>query len=123
MHTVKKQQLLMEPLSNNALKLARALYHTYKKDEDLYIKASLKVICSIFKIDTSSHSIKFLVDIFEELNEPIMVQNFKFYTKKYDRKFLTFCKYKITSESVEVMLNEEFLYAEKEYMLDNFLSN
>ena len=122
MHTIEKQKLLSEPLSKYALKLAKALYHTYLKDDkNLCMEFPTKAVLGLFKLSYSKTSILFIQSIFEELNEPILVKNFKIFGKVYDMKFIRFCTYKIDNNKIEVELNPEYLLAESEYMQERFL--
>ncbi len=123
-HRIEKQQILHEPLSEDALKLVRAIYNTYKEDVDeLYLEIKISSLLHLLKIvNTHDDNIKnYIINLFEELNEPICVKNFKFYNDVYPMKFIKFCTYKVQDEIVEIELNEEYIYAIEEYMIDPYL--
>ena len=123
LHEIKKQKLLHEPFSDDALKLARAIYNTHKKDdEELFLEIKVPTIIKLLNLHPSKEAIKYIRDLLEELNEPLCVRGFKFFAKVYPMRFITFCTYEINEETLELNLSEEFLHVENEYMLDPFLS-
>ncbi|MDD2567317.1 MAG: hypothetical protein PHS10_04975 [Thiovulaceae bacterium] len=124
LHTIQKQKLLAEPYSDDALKLARAIYSTYVKDEkDPYMKIKTSIVIKLLKLEDHENPLLYIKMLLEELNEPIAVKNFKYYATIYPVRLLTFCTYTLDAEYLELELNEEFLHAEKEYMTDPFLSH
>ncbi len=124
LHKIIKQKLLYEPFSEDALKLARAIYNTYiENDEDLYMEIKIETILNIFHFQTSVGAINYIKYLLEELNEPLCVKDFKYYAKTYPMRFVVFCTYTINEETIEIELNEEFLHVESEYMLDPFLKS
>ena len=124
LHITQKQYLLGEMFSKDALRLARAIHNTYIEDEkDLYMEIRVETLTSLFDIASDEDGIHYLTNLFEEINEPISVENFKFYGEEYELRFMKFCKYKIKEDIVKIELSEEFLLAEKEYMIDKFLTH
>jgi hypothetical protein len=122
LHEIKKQKLLEEPFDADALKLARAIYNTYlENDKELFMEIKIKKILNLLKLQSSNKALKYIRYLFEELNEPLCVTDFKFYAKTYPMRFVVFCKYKINDETIEIELNEEFLHVEEFYMTDPFL--
>jgi len=122
LHEITKQKLLYEPFGADALKLARAIYNTHlENDKNLFMKIKIKTIMSFLNLHSSKEAIKYIKFLLEELNEPLCVHNFKYHTKTYPMRFVVFCRYEIKDEIIEIELSEEFLLAEKEYMLDPFL--
>ncbi|PHQ65495.1 MAG: hypothetical protein COB99_03650 [Sulfurimonas sp.] len=122
LHTIEKQQLLQEPFDDDALKLARAIFNTYlENDKDLFMEIKIKGIFNLLKLQSSKEALKYVRFLFEELNEPLCIKNFKYYAKEYPMRFVVFCRYKIHDETIEIELSEEFLHVEDEYMLDPFL--
>lgn len=122
-HKIIKQKLLSEPFSGDTLKLMKAIYNTYVTENfNLDLEIKLHTILKHLNLDNNEHSHKYLVTLFEDMNEPLKIENFKFYMDEYPVRYVTFCKYKIDSEIVEITLNEEYIVVEKEYMLDSFLS-
>lgn len=122
LHVIEKQNLLGQELSEDAVHLAQAIYNTYIEDHnELYMEIKIELIISLLNIPNTPRSVTYIIELLEEINEPIGVKNFKFYGKEYDLRFITFCTYDIVDGYINIELNEEFLHAEKEYMLDSFL--
>ena len=118
-----KQKLLSEPLSQEAVKFARAIYFTYLNDEtNLYLEIKITSIMKLLKLRSNKETVAYIRELLKELNEPLAVKNFEFFGKTYPIRFVTFCKYNINGEVLEIELNEEFLHAESNYMLDCFLT-
>ncbi len=123
-HKIKRQKLLSEPFSQDALKLARALYNTYRNDgDDLCMEIKLNTIISLLGLRSGKEAVSYIEMLLEELNEPIAVKNFKFIAKIYPIRFIVFCKYRINDDIIEIELSEEYLEVESKYMLDSFLSH
>ena len=118
-----KQKLLSEPVSERALKLARAIYHTYITYDDLDMEIKFQTFFKLLNLHPCSDSIKNIQDLLEELNEPMAVRNFEFLGETTQLKFIQFCTYNIHKETIEINLSPEYLHAQSEYMLDSFLSN
>ncbi len=124
LHTIKKQYLLGDTFSGDALHLARAIHNSYiENDEDLYMEIHLQKIISLLKIENCYDQIRQITQILEEINEPIGVRNFKYYGDEYEIRFLVFCSYEFEDDMVNIYLSEEFLYAEKLYMIEDFLTH
>ncbi len=124
LHKIEKQKLLSEPLSGDALKLIRAIYYTHLElDQDLDLEIKLQTVEHLFKLNDNESSVQYIIKLLEEINEPLLVQNFKFYREVYPIKLLVFCTYTIKDHILYIQISEEFLLAEKEYMLDSFLSH
>ncbi len=123
-HKIKRQKLLSEPFSKDALKLARALYNTYKNNgDDLYMEIKLKTVVSLLGLRSGKEAVEYIETLLEELNEPIAVKNFKLFAKVYPIRFVVFCKYRINDDIIKIELSEEYLEVESKYMLDSFLSH
>lgn len=118
-----KQNLLGEPLSDNALKLARAIYNTYVTYDDLDMEIKFATFFKLLNLHACKDSIIDIQNLLEELNEPLAVRNFEFHGETTQLKFIQFCCYKIHKETIEINLSEEYLHAQTEYMLDAFLGN
>lgn len=119
---IRKQRLMSEPLSDNALRLARGLYHTYIECGELEIM-EIK-ISTFFKLLNLHPCIDSIIDVrnlLEELNEPLAVKNFEFNGKTTQLKFIQFCNYEIKKEVIEISISEDYLHAHENYMLDAFL--
>lgn len=123
LHKIIKQQLLAEPFSKDAQKLACAIYSTYiENDENLYMKIQLQTIERILKLQTLEDPHQYVKMLLEELREPIAVKNFKYFAQTYPVRVLRFFTYTLDSDFLEIELNEEFLHAEQEYAIKRFLS-
>ena len=120
---IQKAYLLHEDLSEDALRLARAIYNTHIEN-GCYLDMSIKLKCifTLLNIQESIDSINYIKALFIELNEPICVKNFRYKHKTYSTHFVVFCTYSFTDTSVELELSEEYLEVEAKYMLDAFLT-
>jgi hypothetical protein len=123
MHKIKKQELLHEPLSEDAVKLGRAIYNTFLENGELEMKVEISKFFKLFKLPATNESLQQIKDIFIELTEPLVVKNFKFWAEIYPIRIVTFCLYTFEGNYVNIKLSEEFLEVEKNYMIDNFLTN
>ncbi|WP_345993459.1 hypothetical protein [Sulfurimonas sp. HSL-1716] len=126
MQTIDKKRLIKEPLDKDTLKLAQAIYSTYIANEkDPYMYISLKRLFNLFGFDDSSASLSKIIEIFIDLTEPIAVENFEYGGRKYPKIILTFCTFEEIQKDgdghMEIELNEMYLEAMKNYMLDPFL--
>ena len=122
-HTIQKQKLLSEPLSKDALKFARAIYNTYlEDDENLCMIIKIQSILNLLKLQYCKGSIEYIKELFEEINEPLFVKNFKFNGEIFPTRFVIFCKYEIVDKTIKIELSEEFLQVESQYMIDSFLN-
>ncbi|MFT7005017.1 MAG: hypothetical protein ACJAWW_002383 [Sulfurimonas sp.] len=124
LNDIDKQKLLQEPYDEDTLKLARAIYNTYmQNDKDIHMEIKIENILKLLKLRQSKKAISYIKYLFEELNEPLCVKNFKFFAKIHPLRFVVFCNYVIKDEIIEIELSEEFLHVEQEYMLDSFLKS
>lgn len=120
---IEKQTLLSEPLSQDTLRLARALYNTYEEndDDDLDMDIKIEAILRLLKLENTQDSLLYIRKLLEELNEPLGVKDFTFEGKRYPLRFVTFCKYSFHNEILHIQLSQEYLDVQKNYMLDAFL--
>ncbi len=120
---IEKQTLLSEPLSQDALRLARALYNTYEEndDDDLDMDIKIEAILRLLKLENTQDSLLYIRKLLEELNEPLGVKDFAFEGNRYPLRFVTFCKYSFHDEILHIQLSQEYLDVQKNYMLDAFL--
>ncbi len=120
---IEKKILLGAALSEDELKLARAIYNTHVKlSYELDLEISIQSIIKLLNLPDAKESLRYIQKVFQEINEPLLVRNFHFRAKHYDMKFVTFCSYKIVGSLIEIALHEDFLEVEKNYMLDSFLT-
>lgn len=115
-------------LSKDAERLANAIYNTYVQEKYPYIEVSVKRLYQMFGNDHYTHSkeeFEELKAIFEELNEPVALTNFKYGSKTHPWIVVQFCEFEnewsIEDETIEIQINEIYLAAMKEYMDDPFL--
>lgn len=126
MAKIEKQELILTPLSANAVKLAQSLYSTYMlSDQEISMSIPWHKLYHLFGLNDESGSQKRIFSIFEELNEPIMVHDFMYRGKKYPQMVLTFCDYEKIQEGeiscLQIEINEIYLEVLKNYMLHPFL--
>ena len=124
--TIEKQHLIKEPLDKDALKLAQSIYSTYIVNEkDPYLDISLDKLYRLLGLDNSPSSLERLIEVFVDLTEPIIVEDFEYGGKKFPEKILTFCTFNEVEKDgivyMEIELDEMYLAAMKNYMIDPFL--
>ena len=123
LHIVKRQYLLGDTFSEDALHLARAIYNSYiENGKDFYMEIHIDKIVSLLDLDDCYDTIHYITTVLEEINEPIGVRDFKYYADEYEIRFLVFCSYEFEDDMINIYLSEEFLYAEKVYMIEDFLT-
>lgn len=117
-----KQNLLYEPLSADALRLARGIYNTYlDSEEEPVMEIKITNFYKLLHLEPCKEFMGKIQDLLEELNEPLAVRNFEFRGERVQLKFVQFCAYKITDESITIEISPEYLHVQREYMLDSFL--
>jgi len=118
-----KQKLLAEPLSEDALKLARAIYNTYVTYDNLKMEIKFSTFFKLLNLHPCKNSIIDIQNLLEELNEPLAVKNFEYEGEIIHLKFIQFCSYIIKKETIELELSAKYLHAQKHYMKDSFLES
>ena len=118
---IKKRRLLSEPLSEKALKLARAIYNTYITYDDMEMEIKFATFFKLLQLHPCKDSINDIQWLLEELNEPLAVKNFEFNGVTTQLKFIQFCNYKINKDTLTIILNPQYLHAHINYMEDAFL--
>jgi hypothetical protein len=116
-----KQKLLSEPISDKALKLARAVYNTYITYDDMEMEVKIPTFFKLLQLQPCKESVKDIQNLLEELNEPLAVRNFEFNGETIQYKLIQFCNYEIGEETIKIILSPEYLHAQSFYMLDSFL--
>jgi len=116
-----KKKLLSEPLSDKALKLARAIYNTYLTYDKMEMEIKFATFFKLLQLHPCKDSINDVQWLLEELNEPLAVRNFEYNGVTTQLKFIQFCNYKINKETLTIKLNPEYLHAHINYMEDAFL--
>jgi hypothetical protein len=116
-------------LSDDALRLANVLYNTYVQEDDPFLEVNVNRLCEIFGYRGYTYKkeeLQHIRDLFEELNEPIAVVDFKYGSRTYDWKALSFCSFekpwKEGDETIEIVINEMYIAAVKEYMEKPFIN-
>jgi hypothetical protein len=111
--------------SQDAIKLANAIYQTYVFEEYSHLKLSVKRLCEVFKFDHTSETIAYFKLLFAELNEPVAVTNFTYEEHLYKWLVLDFCSFEKTwndeDEYVYVAINEIYLSAMQTLMSEPFI--
>ncbi|MDD2790114.1 MAG: hypothetical protein PHU40_05540 [Sulfurimonas sp.] len=117
-----KQNVFKVPLSPDALRVARALYYSYlSKEKRAHINVKLQNIFKLLKREDDIYAMEYLQELFEELNEPLEILNFRYEGKMYPRRFIFFFKYEIIQDSITIDISPEYIYAHDNYMMDTFL--
>lgn len=116
-------------LSDDAIKLANAIYNTYVQEDYPYLEIGVHRLCEIFGFTGYTHSkdeLDYIRGLFEELNEPIAVVDFKYGSKTYDWKALQFCAFEKPwqdeDKTIEIVINEMYIAAVGEYMEKPFIN-
>lgn len=116
-------------LSDDAVRLANILYNTYVQDDDPFLEINVGRLCGIFGYHGYTHKkeeLQYIRDLFEELNEPIAVVDFKYGSRRYDWKALSFCSFEKPwsdeDETIEIVINEMYIAAVKEFMEKPFIN-
>lgn len=118
---IKKQKLLHEPISEKALKLARAIYNTYITYDDYDMEIKFETFFKLLQLHPCKDSIDDIVNLLEELNEPLAVKNFEFEGQTIQLKFIQFCNYSIGSDTITINIRPDYMHAHLNYMSDAFL--
>ena len=113
-------------LSDEAIKLANAIYHTYLLDKYPYLHIPVQRLCAIFGLEFDKEATDRLREIFEELNEPIVVTDFQYGSKVHDWTVLQFCEFEKRWEEgdayVDIYLEEMYVEAMKRFMEKPFVN-
>ena len=107
-----KRKIYKRP-SDKAVRMANDIYYTYIQEDNNVIYISVDRLCEIFG-EPEKIKVKIEVSqIFEELNEPIAIENYKYYGDLIKWQSLQFFTYNFFSEDgneyIELTINELFL--------------
>jgi hypothetical protein len=115
-------------LSPDAVKLANALYNTYVQEDYPQLEISVKRLCELFGFHgftPKPDDLDYIRGLFDELNEPIAVIDFKYRHKLYEWMAMQFCTFekpwRNDDDTIEVLINEMYLEAVREYMEKPFI--
>jgi len=122
----KENSFIIELPNEDAIKLANAIYNTYiYEGKNPYLDLSVKRLCAMYKLQDTEEAHLFIKNVFEELNEPAVVENFKYLGKMIDWKVITFCEFEHVWRDedafIEVNVNEMYLAAMEKFMKDPYL--
>jgi hypothetical protein len=116
-------------LSEDAVRLANAVYNTYVQEDYPYLEITVKRLCEIFGFTGYTHrpeELDYIRGLFEELNEPIAVVDFKYGSRVYDWKALQFCSFekpwRNEDTTIEIVINEMYVAAVREFMEKPFIN-
>lgn len=110
------------------MRLANAIYHTYKLDEHKELERNVPMarICQLFGLEVNEASVRFIGSLVDEiLGEPIAVMN-----KVLDHKLIRWKTYVpftllepigTKSEVIKLKINTEYLRITKEFVINPFL--
>jgi len=111
--------------SENAVRLAQALYNTYVIEEDEVLEFSVTRLYEMFRVSASKGSYDFLNALFDDLNEPIVVENYWYEGEIIEWKSIEFCHFilpwKFDDEHVSIALNLLYIDVIKHSMQEPFL--
>jgi hypothetical protein len=117
-----KLNLFKVPLSDEALRVARAIYNTYLlKGKELHLQIKMQNMFTLLKLPANKSSLLHIIELLEELNEPLEVLNFTYNRNFYPRRFIFFCKYEIIQDTIIIDISGEYIHAHDNYMSDTFL--
>lgn len=112
--------------SENAVRLAQALYNTYVIEEDEILEFNVQRLFELFRMPKSQGSYDFITALFDDLNEPIVVENYPFQGGVIDWKSIAFCTFlipwRIDDDSVTIELNMLYLDVMKNSMQEPFIT-
>ncbi len=122
----KKNLFIVEMPSEDAIKLANAIYNTYiYEGKNPYLDLSVHRLCEMYDLPDTEQGHKRIKEIFEDLNEPAVVENFKYRGKTIDWKVITFCEFEHVWRDkdafIEVNVNEMYLAAMQHFMKEPYL--
>ena len=107
-------------LSDEAIKLANAIYNTYLLDKYPYLHIPVERLCGMFGLGFSKESTDHLRKVFEELNEPIVVTDFQYGSKVHRWTVLQFCEFEKKWEDgdayIDIYIEEMYIEAMKRFM-------
>lgn len=110
-----KQRLIAQRPSERAVRLANDIYFTYLYEESPEVRISVARLCEVFGNSDVCQVKKMVVEVFEELNEPIVLSECSFQGKHVEWMLLEFFTYTFCTieghEYIDLDLNEDYLHA------------
>lgn len=113
---------------DDAVRLANAIYHTYKTDEykDPNIEVPMTAVCKMFQIEDNPKSAEYISKLLDEiLDEPVAVIN-----KELDRKLIKWKTYtlftllepvEMSGGLIKLKINLDYLRITKEFVVNPYL--
>lgn len=116
---------ISNPPSDDAIKLANAVYQTYIVEEYSHLKLSVERLCAIYAFKHTPETILYFKTLFAELNEPVALKDFTYEDHYYKWIVLNFCtfekEWKNEDKFVYIALNEIYLSAMQKLMEEPFI--
>ena len=108
-----KRQLMFNRPGEEAVRLANNIYYTYLQEDTPHLYVSLERFGKLVGENEVDKTKARLIKLFEELNEPIAVEDFSFRGKNYKWKALHFFDYRFVVEDdkefVDIEIDEMFI--------------
>lgn len=108
-----KRQLMFNRPGEEAVRLANNIYYTYLQEDMPHLHVSLERFGKLVGESDEEKTKARLIGLFEELNEPIAVEDFSFRGKNYKWKALHFFDYSFVVENgkafVDIDIDEMFI--------------
>jgi len=114
--------------SDDAVRLANAIFHTYRVDEhkDPELEVSIATVCKLFNRECSEESSEYIAKLLNELlDEPIAVVN-----KELDHKMIQWQTYdlftllqpvQMSSGMIKLKINLDYLRITQEFVVNPYL--
>ena len=123
---VTKQKFVVNHPSEDAVRLANDIYYTYLQQGSPFLHISLQRLCKIFGDCDEKRVKRRITELFEELNEPIAVENVWNRGKKIEWSAINFFSYSFNFENdhayVDIEINEIFLEVLEEFELEPYIN-
>ena len=122
----KSKKALFKRPSDAAVRMANDIYYTYLQEEENCICISLNRLCEVFGESDVMKVKIFAAQIFEELNEPIALENYKYRGEMISWRSIQFFSYHFFREDdheyIDVEINELFLDALEKLEREPFIN-
>lgn len=118
-------RLIIERPSERAVKLAKVIYFTSVQAGEPYVYISVKQLCKLFDNCNEQNSKALIIELLEELREPIAVSDFIYKRKKIAWQAISFLDYKFAMEDdeeyIDIEFNEMFIEVMLKLEVDYFI--
>lgn len=109
----KRKPLIRSLPGANVIRLANALYQTYISGYNPLLHIRKELVYRLFRRSDDNPDETVIKQLFDELNEPCVVQDFEYQGKLIEWQTVSFCRLlsDITSENdyIDIEINELFL--------------